>query len=460
MADAPIRAESPGDATPVADALEERVPLGRIVTYATPLLGVMLSGSLVSLYLLKFATDVLLIAPAVVGAIFLAGRVWDAVSDPLVGHLSDRTRTRLGRRRPWFLGSALPVGIATWAVWAPPAALEGPALIAWFAAAILLFYTAFTAFRVPHLAMGAELSRGYHDRTRVFGVLQVVEGVGIIGATGALFLLERADDQRAYASELFAGVAAVTVLLVLIATATLRERPEFQGRGGATALGSLRDLLQNPHALVLMGIYLLEQLGFTALVSLLPFLSDYVLLTPGYTSYYVFGAVASMILSIPAWIVVSRRVGKKPAWLFSVAVKTLAFGAMCFLGAGDVVPVLAVCVVFGLMNGCSAVVAPSLQADVVDWDEARTGERKEGTYFATFNFAHKCAAGLSIWITGTVLTLTGFEPNAEQSERALLGIRFLVAAFPMVLYGVSLFLVARFGLDERAHRELRHRLRR
>ena len=126
------------------------MPIGRVLIYASPLVGVFLANALTGIYLLKFATDVLYLAPAVVGAIFLVGRVWDAVADPIVGFLTDRTRTRMGRRRPWFLASALPLGITMVALWAPPPDLEGISLVTWFTLAVLLFFTAFTALRVPH----------------------------------------------------------------------------------------------------------------------------------------------------------------------------------------------------------------------------------------------------------------------------------------------------------------------
>ena len=167
-------------APPAPAPEEERIPTGRILVYSAPVLGLFSGGALISMYLLKFATDVLLIAPATIGAIFLAGRIWDAVSDPLVGTLSDRTRTRLGRRRPWMLASALPLGLSIAALWSPPRALEAGRLVAWVGVSFLLFYTFYTTFRVPHMALGAELSRGYHDRTRVFGVMQAVESVGMI----------------------------------------------------------------------------------------------------------------------------------------------------------------------------------------------------------------------------------------------------------------------------------------
>jgi len=453
-----IRTDSAGIASEAISG-EERVPVSRVLVYASPLSGVFIAHSLVGFYLLKYATDVLLIAPAVVGIIFLVGRVWDAITDPLVGSLSDRTQTRFGRRRPWFLASALPIGLAIVALWVPPPELEGTALTVWFALAVLLFYTAFTIFRVPHQAMAAELSRGYHDRTRVFAVLQLVESVGLIGATGCLFLLERADDPRVFAVDLFVAIAILTTALILTATIALRERAEFQGRGGSTVVGSFRDVVRNPHALVLMGVYLLEQLGFTALVSLLPYLSDYIIHTPGYTAFYILAAVGGMIVSIPLWVLASRTYGKKQVWFSSLIVKTIVLALVIFVGDGDFGLMMAITVVFGLMNGCSAVVAPSLQADIIDWDEAETGERKEGTYFAAWNFVQKSASGLAVLISGAMLSLTGFEPNIEQSDTALFGIRLLAGGFPVVFFALSLVLIARFSIDETAHKALRHRLK-
>ena len=112
-------------------------------------------------------------------------------------------------------------------------------------------------------------------------------------------------------------------------------------------------------------------------------------------------------------------------------------------------------VVFGTMSGCGSVVGPSLKADVVDWDEGRTGERKEGAYFATWNFAQKAAAGIAGWLTGSMLALSGFEPNVAQGESALLGMRLLVSAWPFALHLAALVLVLRFSLDETAHRAAR-----
>lgn len=443
----------------MADSGEERIATSSILIYSSPVLGVFMAGMLVNFYLLKFSTDVLLIAPATIGFLLLLARVWDAVTDPAAGWLSDRTNTALGRRRPWFLGSALPLGLSIVMLWSPPETLEDGALTLWTGAAILLFYTAYTAFRVPHIAMGAELSRGYHDRTRVFGIMQMVESVGMLAAAGVLVFLEQAEDPRAFARMLSIAMGAFATALIVVAAWRLRERAEFLGRGGSSPWRSFADVLANPHSRVLIGIFFLEQLGFAALVALIPYVSDYVVNTPGSTGIYLFGAIGASLLSIPAWIRLSGRFGKKPVWVFSIAAKIVLFALAFFPGEGDFVPMMVIAVGFGVMNGCGSVVGPSLKADVVDWDEARTGERKEGSYFASWNFVQKSAGGVAVWAIGVTLAVTGFTPNVTQSADTVFGIRMLVSAAPCFLHVLALGLMLRFSLDEAAHREARQRAR-
>ena len=430
---------------------EEHIPGLDILVFSSPVMGVFMAGMLLNFYLLKFSTDVLLIAPAVVGTVLLVARIWDAVTDPAVGWLSDRTRTPLGRRRPWFLASAIPLGGSIVMLWSPPSALSGTALTLWVGGAVLLFYTAYTAFRVPHIAMAAELSRGYHDRTRVFGIMQAVESIGMLAAAAAVVLLEQAEDPRAVARLLALAIGGFATVLILIVVWRLRERAEFQGRGGTNPWQSFRDVIANPHARNLIGVFFLEQLGFATLLALIPYLSDYVLNTPGSTGLYLFGAIGASLLSIPLWIRLSAKFGKRKVWLFAMTIKTGLLALIFFLGSGDFVPMLMLTMVFGLMNGCGAIVGPSLKADVIDWDEAETGERKEGAYFAAWDFVQKSAGGVSVWIIGVVLSMTGFVPNAVQGEHTITGIMLLASAAPCVAHLLALGIMAQFSLNENEH---------
>lgn len=153
----------------------------------------------------------------------------------------------------------------------------------------------------------------------------------------------------------------------------------------------------------------------------------------------------------------SRRFGKKPIWLTSIAIKSLLFGMALFLGEGDFVPMIIVAAGVGLMNGCGSVIGPSLKADVVDWDEGQTGERKEGSYFAASNFVQKSAGGVAVWAIGIMLAMTGFVPNVAQSEEAINGMRALAVGAPCIMHILALLLMMRFSLDETEHSNARQR---
>lgn len=443
-----------------ATAPAGRAPRTVLVAYAAPALSSSFLFTAVSLYLLKYSTDVLLMAPATMGLLFGISRFWDAVTDPLVGHLSDRTDTRWGRRRPWLVASAIPVAVAYYAVWAPPSELAGSALTLWMGAAILVFYATITAFSVPYNALGAELSADYHDRSRVFGAKAFGDQIGIIAAAGSLLVMERAEDPRVAAGCVATLAGFLMLGGILWAVAVLREPADHRQRGGARPpYARFADVLRNPGARILLAVFFLEMLGYNAFVTLLPYLTEYVLEAPGTTAYYLFAAIGTTLATIPLWIHYSRRFGKVRVWTAALVVKLGVFAGIGFVGAGDWLGIGALTVVFGAATGASAVLGPSLKADVVDTDEANTGERKEGTFFAAWGLAIKGAIGVAILLSGFVLSSTGFRPNVAQTPDALLGIRMLVSAFPLLCHALAIALLVRLDLDENAHTAIRSRIR-
>jgi GPH family glycoside/pentoside/hexuronide:cation symporter len=186
-----------------------------------------------------------------------------------------------------------------------------------------------------------------------------------------------------------------------------------------------------------------QEIGLASTLSLLPFASQYLLGTPGWTAYYLASAVAGLLLSIPLWVRLARRLGKRDAWMLSAAINLVVFAGFFTLSEGDGAFVLAATFFAGAAGACSGVVAPSLLADVVDEDAAMTGERKEGAYFAAWTFAEKSAIGVKFLVVGAILQLTGFEPNAEQTDTALLGLRLAIAGLPCIGMLVVLALLRR-----------------
>ena len=429
----------------------ERVPLGVVLVYGLPGLGLGFLFFLSSVYLMKYATDVLLVPPAVMGGLFLASRVWDAFSDPLAGHLSDRTVSSLGRRRPWLLASALPVALSAVMLWCPPRVLDGNGLAIWMGASLFLHFTATTLFAVPHESLGAELARDHHDRTRLFGVRHVLSTFGIFLALGGIFLLVRSPAPRDTAFTLIASAGALTATLTVVAVVLLREPEEHRGRGGRHPLAAFADVLRNPHARLLLLIFAIETIGTAAIGILLPYVLEYVVGRPDLIPQLIAGYMVPAVLFVPLWIVLSRRIGKKTLWLGSMCAMTCAFGALFFVGRGDWLYVAVLAALAGIGGGCGAVVAPSIQADIIDWDELQSGERKEGAYFALWSFVRKGAFGITGGAAGLALGATGFVPNAEQPPETLLALRALFGLFPGACYLLGTLLFLRFRFTQAEH---------
>ncbi|MEO2174373.1 MAG: MFS transporter, partial [bacterium] len=164
-------------------------------------------------------------------------------------------------------------------------------------------------------------------------------------------------------------------------------------------------------------------------------------------------------VSVPIWMPLSRRFGKIRLWMFSMMLTGLSFGGMFlmpFMELGLRTPwIFGLAVFAGLAAGCGGTIAPSIQSDIIDYDEYMTGERKEGSYFAAFNFAQKSAVGVMIFITGYVLQFSGFIPNQEQTMTVQIALVSLYGLLPLICYSIGTYLFSRFSLDESAYEKMR-----
>ncbi|MEJ6592597.1 MAG: MFS transporter [SAR86 cluster bacterium] len=435
-----------------------------ISAYGAPGVGAGYMYLLIGLYIMKFSTDVLLIAPAVMGTIFGISRVWDAVSDPLVGYMSDRTRHPLGRRRLWLLLSIVPISGTFIMVFSPPASLHGTELIAWMAVGVIGFYSAATIFIVPHMSLGAELTPNYHERSRLYGLRHAAFTIGSILALVSMQLLinaERVSEAavRQTAFELSALAALVTAGLILYAVVKLRERPDYQGRVNASPFGAFKDVWRNHHARLVLAVSFIENIGSAVIGILTLYVAQYVVGRPELAALIILSYMIPSTLSVPLWIPLSRRFGKIRLWMFSMMLTGVSFGGMFSLPWLEpdirLVVIFGLAVFAGLAAGCGGTIAPSVQSDIIDYDEYMTGERKEGSYFAAFNFVHKSATGVMILITGYVLQFSGFVPNQLQTMNVQVSMVFLYGLLPLICYCIGAALFSRFTLDEATHQQMR-----
>ncbi len=436
------------------------LPARTVLAYAAPALGCGYMYLLVAMYVPIYSTDVLLIAPAIMGAIFGASRILNAISDPLIGHVSDRTQSRFGRRRFWMLVSVVPTVLLFYMIFAQPMGLAGNGLAIWMAVAIIGYYLAINFCFIPHLSLGAELTRDNHQRNRLYGYRHAGYTVGSILALFSLQLFLNAGQQGREVVQNVAGMLAVVAgigfgVLVAVASAGLREKPEYARTVQAPFLSALAHVWRNPHARLVLIVSFIENVGFAAITVLTLYVTEYIVNRPLLSVLVIFAYMGPSAAFAPLWARVARRVGKVRLWMVSMLVTGLAFGALypiLSFGGSLQFPGLVVMVfIAGLAAGCGGTIGPSVQGDVVDYDEQQTGERKEGTYFAVWDFVTKSAYGVMLLLTGFILQATGFVPNAEQPPAARLAIILMYSLFPLLCYAIGTWLFSKYSLDEKAH---------
>jgi len=443
-------------ATP--DRPRRELGVAQLVAFGAPATGYGFLLLLIQFYFLKFATDVLLLAPVMAGLLIGVGRLWDAVSDPLVGHWSDRTSLRMGRRRPWMLaGTPLAVLFFVW-VWSPPEGLGDTGVLVWSAVGLFGFYTAYTLYSVPHTSLGTELSTDHHERSRIFGAQRACFVLGMLLSFGAVYALTVAAEPRALARSLAVGTGLAGGALLLWSPLALPERSEYRGRGADSPFSALGDVLRNPHARVLLLTWLVDGVGAGVLGVLAPYVSQYVLGRPDLVAWLPLAFLGSALLALPAWVLLSRRYGKRNVWRVALVGQALGLGGTTML-APDQLPLLfALLVVAGACNGCGGMIGQSMLADVIDWDELKSGQRKEGAYSAAWGFALKASIGAVVLVVGVALQLSGFEPNVQQAPAAEWTIRCLFGGLPLCAGLGASWVLGRFALDEAEHERIRSEL--
>ena len=446
-----------------------KVPLGTTIAYGMPGLGAGYMYLLMSLYVMKFSTDVLLIAPAVMGVIFSISRIWDAVSDPIAGYLSDRTTFKFGRRRTWMLISFIPISFGFLAVFSPPESMQGQSLDLWMMKAKLSFYSAITLLNVPHMALGAELSEDYHERTRLFGVRHIGFTLGSILALVSMSLLISEEnnpdgDVRQLASSLaFYAIGAMS-LMIFFAVSKLKENPEFQNRVNKNPFKAFKDVWINPHAKILIIVLFIENLGGAVIGVLTLYVTQYIVEAPAWAPLIIFAYMLPSALSVPLWIPLSRRFGKIRLWVFSLAFTGISFGGIFIIPFLDSVTDRLIVMFIGaalggMAAGCGGAIGPSVKGDVIDYDEYLTGERKEGSYFAALNFVFKSATGIMLLVTGFVLQFSGFIPNQPQTMEVKIALISLYGLVPLVFYSLGAYLLyKKFKFGEKEHAAIKQQI--
>ncbi|MGI9327363.1 MAG: MFS transporter [Pseudomonadales bacterium] len=410
------------------------------IVYALPVCAVSAPVFLIQTYFLNFATDVLLIAPATAGVLFAAVRVWDAVSDPIVGYWSDRSRNALGKRRPWMLVSAPMLPIACFAVWTPPVVDSSAELVAWVGASLFLFYTFATAWSVPHTALGIDLTRSEHVRRRVFGMRFVASIAGVIGAFTAMQLIVNDPSPRDAAQRLVLVSLPVLALVLLLPPSILSERTapnKIFDRAGTV----LRSLLRNANARALFLAWFLIQCGIFAQATVAPYMSLYIVERPDLIGILPACYIGAMIVSVPLWVRLGRHMAHAALLRWTLVCAGISYLPLLLLNSFNIWLAFVVLAFAGFFSGGMGPLAPALLASVVDEDERQHGQSRAATYSAAWELVEKTAGALIVLVVALTLQFAEYVPNQPLNERADLGLRLCLAVLPALAFGAAALLL-------------------
>jgi GPH family glycoside/pentoside/hexuronide:cation symporter len=414
---------------------------------------------LIQVYLLNFGTDVLAVAPALMGTLLAISRVWDAVSDPMMGALSDGTRSRFGRRRPWMFISAPLYALSFLLLWSSPDSMSGERLYAWMLVMLLLCTTGFTGWMIPHLALGVELSGDHHARNWIFGALSFSWGMGILAAFMFMQYISTADDPRDAGARLGLILVLPTLLVLWVPPVFLRERSRPAGTRPFAPFRAMVDIYRNRRARRLMSVWGLVQVAFALTGITAPYFMIYILERPDLIGFVPFAFFLPASFTMPFWVRMARRFGKRNTWLAAMSLSAVGFGAVAFVGPNEVAFDMAMLVIAGLGSGCATVLGPSILADVTDADELVTGERREGAYAAAWMFIIKAANALAAVLVGVSLQLSGFVAGTALTPTADGIMRIIAAGLPAACIIAAALVFRGFSLDAEEHARIRDQLR-
>jgi GPH family glycoside/pentoside/hexuronide:cation symporter len=458
-----------------------KLPFLTRVIYGSGDWGMASYGTLRQIFYAIFLTDVVGLEARLASVAALVGIIWDAINDPLIGMLSDRVRTRWGRRRPFLLIFAVPFGLGFVLLWWTPPWQSQIALAITITLAFMISDTLQTLISVPFYSLLPEISPDYDERTTITGYRMVFNlGASLVTAVAAPMIVDSAlrsglTQQQGYllVAAIFGGSAMIPFLLIFL---VVRERnvQDATIHSGMGVRQTFRTTWGNIPFRYVTLIYMINWMTFDLVGLMLPYYMVYWVAQGNLLAQVdffgmglslesaVFGLLLIVaLIAIPFWLWLAHRLSKHKAYiwgmLFWIVVQCLIFT----IKPGDIHFVLIMAVMAGVSVSTAHVLPDALFPDVIEWDELRTGKRQEGIYYGMMNFIRKLAGAVAIFMALQVLGWFGYQAPPEgitvfkQDWTTLTAIRWLAGPVGAVLLVCAITVAWFYPLSRERHARIR-----
>ncbi|HNU91785.1 MAG TPA: MFS transporter [Spirochaetota bacterium] len=409
-------------------------------------------------FLLFFLTNVVGVNPALAGVALLFPKLWDVVSDPIMGAISDRTVSRWGRRRPYLLFGALPFGLSFFAMFLAPGFESESARALQVALLFALACTAFTVVNVPYSSMVAEMSDDYNERMSITSFRMIGSSIGVLLAGGmAMPLVEMggggADGFR-FMGIVFGAAIALITLVCFLGTGRARTLP---AAGQMPPAGEqLRIALKNRPFLLLASSYMLQSAGMGVLMAGLIYYIKHVMMLPESAMGVVFPILfGTAIVFIPIWVKVGKKLGKIRAYRTGLAIIIILLVSTFFTRSEQLILFYVQVFLLGIGFSSFQLFPFSMLPDTIEYDEMRSGLRREGIFSGVWASGQKMAYSVGPGIMGFALALSGFDASGPQGPGVETGIRVAFCLLPAAALLLSYIPFARYDLTEERFEEIK-----
>ena len=446
----------------MSEAIVEKLNLKTRLGYGIGDIAICLYWSGVGLYLLYFYTDVVGISPALAGLIYGIGMFWDAITDPFMGYVAERTRTKWGVYRPYLLFGNIPLALSfVLLFWVPP--FEGTALFLFLLFANLLHRTCFTLVSVPFSSLTPRITSDSQERTNLTGfrMLGAQTGTNLMAllAFPIIFWVGGEDESRGFV--VLASIAGLTALAIhAITFLTVKEPSNDQGieRVGGSLSEAAQAIKENRPFWLVFSATLIVGITTIFFGNNLIYYTKYALNLHEHQGTILFTSGIVAFLSIPIWWIISNNIGKKLTWLASSTITLLALMIFYLYEIDTLMELLFLVAFIGFGSGAGGILFWSMLPDTIEYGEVHTGVRSESSLYGFMTFAQKGSIAFAIIILGIVLDFIGFQANEIQSDSTISSMKAIMTLIPSVGVALSLIIIYFYPIDAKMHKDLLRQL--
>ena len=416
----------------------------------------------IGLYLLYFYTDVVGISPILAGWIYALGIGWDAITDPFMGYLAERTKTKMGSYRPFIYYGSIPLALSfVLLFWVPP--FEGTVLFLFLILVNLIHRSCFTIVSVPYSSLTARITNDSNERTKLTTARMISASFGTLSMSALAFPLITyfggADEAFGFLwLAIISGLIAIALLSVTVYS--VREKvDEIVTSNLPNFVLITKTVATNyPFWIVFGCILILGSTGVMFNKNLIYFVK-YGLELHEYQGLILGVSSGTSFLSLPFWAYLALKIGKRETWLISMTIAFIGLLLFFYYPIASLNELLILLALIGVGNGAGGVLFWSMLPDTVEYGEWKSGIRTESSLYGFMTFAQKSSIAVAALILGFLLSGIGFEPNQIQSEETISGMKFMMSWIPICGIIISLVLMYFYPISTKFHGELLQRIK-